>query len=260
MSRPADSGRHRKLRQRNTPAARAPCVICGSPSEWSHHVAGHANAPKITVRVCRSHADMLDAFLSLAGVKLKHGERSAAELAWATFAGLDGLRAARDGKPGLSPLALAAVRLLATDCVDVRGPRPAAADARHRRNRRPVAGSASFEAARVRAMHDLLLLFPAAAQGLSDLLGLLDDLACNPDAFEVFERLDPEAVEPLYADFEEATLELLDAWRAANAGEPDAQAAVERVARRFGRAAHSIAEHIEHTLANSAGHSREAST
>ena len=253
MSRQGD-----KLHKRNTNAPE-PCSRLPRPSKWSHHVAGHANAPEVTCDVCRSHADLLDAFLRLAGVKLTHDEpRTDAELAWAAIAGLDGLRAARDGNPELSPIALAAVRLLATHSTDVRGPRPAASDVRHRKRRRPVAATASFEAASARAMHDLLATLPGAAEQLPDLLEMLNVFA-DPEVFERLERIDSETVEPLYASFEGATVELLDTWRAADAGDPDAQAAVELVERSFERAARSIAEQIEHALGESAGRSREAS-
>ena len=183
MRRPADS--RRKLRQRNTPAAREPCVICDRPADWWHHVAGHANAPDVVEPVCRRHADLLDAFLCLAGVKLKHdGPRTAAELAWASIAGLDGLRAARDGVAGLSPVALAVGRLIATLGGGVRGPRPATADARRRQRPQPVATTNDFEAARARAAHDLLAEQPGAAEQHPRLLGLLGQLAADPYALE----------------------------------------------------------------------------
>ena len=252
MSRQAD-----KLRKRNTNAPE-PCIVCPRPSKWSHHVAGHANAPEVTCDVCRSHADLLDAFLSLAGVKLKHDEpRTDAERAWAAIAGLDGLRAARDGKAALSPVALAVIRLLATHSADIRGPRPTATDVRHRRHRRPAAATKSFEAARARAAHDLLAAFPTVTERYPDLLALLDDLAANPKTFELFECLDSDAVEPLYASFERVAVALLDTWRADVAGDPDAQAVLPLVERRFERAVRGIAEQIECALGTE--QSRDAS-
>jgi hypothetical protein len=235
---------------------RKPCVVCARPSDWRHHVAGHANAPEVTCDVCRSHGDLLDAFLSLAGVKLKHGEpRTDAELAWATIAGLDGLRAARDGNAAVSPIALAAGRLLATHSAYVRGPRPGATDARLRR-RRQAAITTSFEAARARAAHDLLATFPAVTDRYPDLVGLLNDLAAAPQTFELSERVDSEAVEPLYASFERAAVALLDTWRADVAGDPDARAALPFVGRRFERAIRSLAEQLVGALVTE--RSREA--
>lgn len=252
--------RAKKLRRYNGDGAADPCVVCGSPSQWSHHVAGHANAPKVEIRVCRRCADLLDAFLSLAGVKLKHDKlRTDAELAWATVAGIDGLRAARDGKPELSPIALAVGRLLATHSGDVRGPRPAAGDARHKQRCPPVAATARFETARARAMHDLFAAIPAVVAEMPDMLASLRLLATNPGVFNAFERLDAEAVEPLYAAFERAAVELLDVWRGDQAGDPDAQAAVQPVEQRFVRTLHSMAQHIDQALGESAGHSREPS-
>jgi hypothetical protein len=212
------------------------------------------------VPVCRSHADLLDAFLSLAGVKLKRGEpRTAAELLWAAIAGLDGLRAARDDRPELSPIALAAVRLISTHSAEVRGPRPAATDARHGRHHRPVADTPSFEAARIRAMHELFAAIPDAAEQMPDLLAVLDVLASNPDAFSALDRLDPEVGESLYAEFEEVVVELLDVWRAADAGVPGAQAAVQLAEQRFLRTLDDTAKRIERALGESAGRPRKAS-
>jgi hypothetical protein len=212
------------------------------------------------VPVCRSHADLLDAFLSLAGVKLKHGEpRTAAELAWATIAGIDGLRAARDGQPELSPIALAVGRLLATHSADVRGPRPAGGDARHKKQRRPVTSTARFETARARALHDLSAAFPAIAEQMPDMVAALHVLASHPEAWKVFQRLDPKAVESLYADSEQAAVELLDAWRADEAGDPGAQATVQLVEQRYARALQNTTAHIEQALGESADHSRKAS-
>jgi hypothetical protein len=255
------SRRTDKLRSSARDAAADPCVVCAAPSQWSHHVAGHANAPEVTIRVCRRHADVLDAFLNLAGVKLKHGEpRTTAELAWSAVAGLDGLRAARDDKPELSPIALAAARLIATHSADVRGPRPAANDARHRKRGRPVATTAPFEATRARAMHDLFVAFPGVAEQMPDMLAALDVLATNPHAFNALERLDPKAVESMFADFEAAAVQLLDVSRATDAGNPDAQGAVQLVEQHFVRTLHKIAEQIEHPLGESASRSRNAST
>lgn len=252
------SRRTHELRSSGRDVAVIPCAVCGRSSQWDHHVAGHANAPEVTVPVCRRHADLLDAFLSLASVKLRHGEpRTDAERLWAAIAGLDGLRAARDGKPELSPIALAAVRLIATHSDDVTGPRPAAVDARHRKRRRPLGDTASFEAARARAMHDLFAAFPALAEQMPDMLAALDVLVADPDAFDALDRLNPRVGEPLYADFEAAAVELLDAWRAADPGDPDAQAGVQLVEQRFVRALHNAAEHIEHAFAEGASRSRE---
>jgi hypothetical protein len=253
------SGQADKLRKRNTNAPE-PCIVCPRLSEWSHHVAGHANAPEVTCDVCRAHADLLDAFLRLAGTNLKHGEpRTTAELVWAAIAGVDGLRAARDGKAALSPAALAAGRLIATHSADVRGPRPAATDARHSKRSRPGTATASFEVARVRAMHDLLAALPGAAERLPPhLLEMLDVLA-DPKVLERLERIDSEAIESLRASYERATVELLDAWRAAEAGDPDAQAAVALAERRFERATCSIAEAIACALSAADCRSREAS-
>ena len=220
---------------------------------------GHANAPEVKVPVCRRCADRLDAFLRYAGVKLKHAEpRTAAELVWAAIAGVDGLRAARDGKAALSPGALAAVRLIATHSADVRGPRPAGTDARHNKRPRPGTATASFEVARARAMHDLLAALPGAPERLPDLLELLDVFA-DPEVLERLEHIDPEAIEPLCASYERATVELLDAWRAAEAGDPDAQAAVALAEQRFERATSSIAEAIVCALSAAECRSREAS-
>jgi hypothetical protein len=249
MSQPADRQRHRKLRQRNPDAAPAPdpCPICGGPWQWRHHVGGHANFPEVTECVCRRCADLLDAFLGQAGVKLKHGEpRTTGELVWAAIAGVDALRAARDGKAALSPTALAAVRLITTQSADVRGPRPAANDARHSKRSRQRTATASFEAARARAMHDLLAAFPAAER-LPDLLELLDVLA-DPEVLERLGRIDSETIEPLHASHERATVELLDTWRAAETSDPGAQAAVALAERRFVQAVHNIAEHIQSAL------------
>jgi hypothetical protein len=212
------------------------------------------------VPVCRSHADLLDAFLGLAGVKLRHGEpRTGAELVWAAVAGLDGLRAARDDRPELSPIALAAVRLISTHSVDVRGPRPAASDVRHGRHRRPVAATARFEASRIRAMHDLFAAIPGAAEQMPDLLAALHILSTNPDAFSALDRLDPEAGESLYAEFEKVAVELLDGWRAADAGDPGAHPEVQLVEQRFLRTLDNTAKHIERAVAESAGRPRRAS-
>jgi hypothetical protein len=253
------SRRAEKLRTYYRDAPADPCVVCDGPSQWSHHVAGHANAPGVKVRVCRRCADRLDAFLRCAGVKLKRAEsRTAAELVWAAIAGVDGLRAARDGKAALSPGALAAVRLIATHSADVRGPRPAATDARHSKRSRRGTAAASFEVARVRAMRDLLAALPGAHDRLPDLLEMLDVFA-DPEPFERLERIDSEAIEPLCASHERATVELLDAWRAAEAGAPGAQAAVAVAERRFAQATRVIAEAIVCALSGDDCRSREAS-
>jgi len=252
MSRPANSQRRDKPRGRNTSAMPAPdpCPVCGRPSEWSHHVAGRANAPEVTVRVCRRCADLLDAFLRCAGVKLRHGEpRTEAELAWAPIAGLDGLRAARDAGAALSPEAVAVGRLVAVLSSAVRGPQPA--ERRQGKRRKPIPAAATFEAACARATHDLLARFPGAAEQHPRLLALLQRLA-DPDAFI---RVDA-TVEPLHiAHFEQAVaagVELLDIARAAFGGDPHAEAALELAGRRFACLRDELLGLIERALDDSA--------
>jgi hypothetical protein len=55
----------------------------------------------------------------------------------------------------------------------------------------------------------------------------------DPEVFERLERIDSQAIEPSCANYERATIELLDAWRAAEAGDPDAQGAVALAGRGF---------------------------
>jgi hypothetical protein len=252
------TGRADKLRQRDTTAASKLCLVCGRPAVWWHHVAGRANARDVGVWTCRGHADFLDAFLSLAGVKLKHDEsRTIAELVWAAIAGIDGLRAARDGNAALSPAALAAVRLIATRSAAVAGPRPAHTDARLSSPRRPAAGTASFEAALARAIHDLLAALPGVRERLPGLLEMLEVFA-DPEVFERLERVDSEGIESLDPSYERTTIELLDAWRADQAGDPNARAAVALAERRFARATASISEAIASALSD-AGSLRQAS-
>jgi hypothetical protein len=244
---------------RDTGAVAKLCVICRRPADWWHHVAGRANARHVAVWTCREHADFLDAFLSLTGVKQKHNEpRTIAELVWAGIAGLDGLRAARDGNATLSPAALAAVRLIATHSADVPGPRPASTDARLSRRHRAAAATASVEAARARAAHDLLRALPGSAERLPQLLEMLEVFA-DPKVFERLERSDSEATNSLHASYEQTTIELLDAWRADEAGDPGAVAAVALAEQRFAQATLSICEAIASAL-NDGASSREGST
>ena len=232
---------------------RPPCVICGNPSEWRHHVSGRANFPKVIADVCRRCADFLDAFLCQAGVKLKQDEpRTAADLVWAAISGLDALRAARDGRAGLSPEAVEIGRLI----VALEGDARVSRDPTRSRVARPPSKSdpatpALADAAIVNAIGRLLAALPQAAEQLPRLCGLFGRLAKLPldRLADLLRTLDgnPEIVE-LCGCANQAAPELLGAWRAAEAGDPDAQAALELIVERFAHAARVVLDLIEDAL------------
>ena len=228
----------------------SPCV-CGRPSEWGHHVAGRANFPKVIADACRRHADFLDAFLRHAGVKLKHDEpRTAADLVWAAIVGLEALRAARDGRAGLSPEVVEVGRLIVALGGDARVSREVTRTRAARPTAKPEDPTLA-DAALVIATGELLQAFPRAGERLPRLCGLFGRLAKLPldRLADMLRTLDgnPEIVE-LCGRANQAASELLAAWRAAEAGDPDAQAALELIVERFAHAARVVLDLIEDAL------------